>query len=92
MTSRELKALPMLQWKDRIGYRKVASFTNNDEWYSWLINDWIPNQPDSRILMRLFIGMGFNPAAWLCVVRWRKDWITKYREFADRRASAGKEK
>jgi len=39
-----------------------------DEWYIYLINDWIPNQPDFEELMSLFIDCGFRPAAFMCLV------------------------
>lgn len=36
------------------------SFSNDDELYSWMINDWIPKQPDSNQLMVLFIRLKFS--------------------------------
>ena len=32
-----------------------------DRWYSYLINDWIPNQPDFSELMKLFVECDFDP-------------------------------
>lgn len=70
--------VPMLDWKDRIGYIKQKDHPGGIHGhYSWLINEWIPNQPDADILMRLFIGMRFHPFLWLCVVRWKRNWIDK---------------
>lgn len=38
----------------------IAGEKATDEWYSYLINEWIPNQPDSEKLMYLFIECGFR--------------------------------
>jgi hypothetical protein len=32
-----------------------------DAWYSYMINDWIPGQPDAGELMALFIACDFQP-------------------------------
>lgn len=43
-------------------------FTNDDEVYTWIINEWIPKQPDSEELMRLFICCVFNMKTFLRLV------------------------
>lgn len=39
-----------------------------DEWYSNLINEWIPNQPDADELMDLFIECGFKSNIFICKI------------------------
>lgn len=38
----------------------IGSWKDFDSTYHNLINEWIPNQPDSDQLMRLFIHLGFR--------------------------------
>ena len=65
----------MLKYLDRkeprlkpIHDKPEATLGDTDNWYSWLINDWIPNEPDSEELMKLFIGCGFNVAVFVGLV------------------------
>lgn len=34
-------------------------FKDDDELYDWMVNDWIPSQPDSSDLIALFIRLKF---------------------------------
>jgi hypothetical protein len=59
----------LILWNDRnpklkpprdFGYDRATDAPGNwaacDRWYSYLINEWIPGQPDWKELMGLFIG------------------------------------
>lgn len=37
-----------------------SKYENYGDFYSYVINDWIPAQPDARNLMIIFINLGFN--------------------------------
>lgn len=50
-TRKEPRLKPALTHKDAQGYRDP---------YSFIINDWIPNEPDMVDLMELFILCNFN--------------------------------
>jgi hypothetical protein len=39
----------------------VSAFTKSEDWYSYLINDWIVNESDSEVLMNLLIKIHFDP-------------------------------
>lgn len=41
--------------------KKTTDYSPRDDWYSHLVNVWIPGQPDAQALMRLFIEVGFSP-------------------------------
>lgn len=43
-------------------------FCDDDSLYSWMVNDWIVNQPDSHDLMVLFIRLGFELKPFLRIV------------------------
>ena len=43
-------------------------FSNDDELYSWTINNWIPAQPDMSSLMKLFISLDFDVKKFLMAV------------------------
>jgi hypothetical protein len=59
----------MIIYKERI-YRlkQTTSFKTYQGWYSWLINDWIINQPDKDLLMRMFIELDFDPLKFVDIV------------------------
>lgn len=49
-----------------------------DAVYDRLINEWIPNQPDSSKLMELFIRVGFSPLGFVYALSGRLDeWILR---------------
>lgn len=56
-------------------YIQRYNYVRYEQWYDYLINRWILDQPDAVQLMRLFIGMNFNPLPFILVVRWGRDWI-----------------
>lgn len=63
----------MLKYEDRNPKpKKVSEFGStdkaNDDWYDYLINEWIPGQPDFKELMDLFIECGFNPFSFLILL------------------------
>lgn len=76
----------MISWKERKPkFKRLSEFGGNTEkQYVYLINDWIPSQVDSDQLMRLFIGLRFNPIAFLCVVVWQRNWIDRFVKFSNR--------
>ena len=47
----------------KIGMLPLEGFGNFDSWYSYLINDYIPNKHPED--MELFIETGFNPEIYL---------------------------
>lgn len=51
----------MIPYKQRTFRLKTSKhFEFEEDWYSWLINVWILEQPDSDELMKLFIELEFN--------------------------------
>lgn len=58
----------MINYKERNDNLKniKTDFKGNyGDWYSYLINDWIPRQKDSEELMYLFIDCEFDPTPFL---------------------------
>lgn len=64
----------MLKYQDRLPKLKerptpfVAGDKKTDDWFSYLINEWIPNQPDADELMSLFIDCGFKSNVFICEI------------------------
>ena len=62
MSLNEIKFIPYKQrvfkWFKSTDPR--CPYFNDDELYSWMINEWIPKQPDSNTLMRIFILLDFD--------------------------------
>jgi hypothetical protein len=81
----EVKIPDLLEYKTRNPKLKTSdNFNNYDEWYSWLINDWIVNQPDSATLMRIFIKLNFSPAMFIPFIVYNGD-LDKYKKFKEQR-------
>jgi hypothetical protein len=49
---------------DKLQILDITSFLSEDDWYSYLINDYIPNKRPQD--MGLFIDLGFNPINYIC--------------------------
>ena len=83
----------MIPWNQRTGYLKISRFGKDRawEWYDWLINEWIPAQPDYKECMRLFIGMKFNPTPFILVLRFGRYWITKWYAISKSKGAPGDE-
>jgi hypothetical protein len=48
--------------------KKVAEFNDFHDWYKELVNEFIPKEPDSRVLMELFICCNFDPVLFIKIV------------------------
>lgn len=55
-------------YKSRKEPRLKPIRTLGDKWYDWLINEWIPNEPDAAELMKLFLDCGCNAAVFIALV------------------------
>ena len=62
--AREISKISFMPWhkrdKGRLKHPLRSSFPDGNQLYSYVINEWIPNQPDSPALMKLFILCGFK--------------------------------
>lgn len=65
-----IKGLPPYKSRSEPRLKKYIELerANEGEGYSWLINDWIPSEPDAENLMDLFILLGFSTIAFVEVV------------------------
>lgn len=76
----------MIDWEQRtLKMRKVSSFNTVNNFYDYIINEWIPAQPDYPELMRLFIGMRFNLLPWFFVVKFKRNWMIELVKAMDKR-------
>ena len=52
-----------LDFLDKLGIKNLDEFNNWDEWYDYMINDYIPEQGKKE--MEAFLNAGFNINAYL---------------------------
>lgn len=60
--------IPYVQREPKLEKINSDNWRAKDAWYDHLINEWIPNQPDSEELIDLFIDCKFDPLAFLCIL------------------------
>jgi hypothetical protein len=60
------------------GYPLEGSQERFDQFYSALVNEWIPSQPDKEALMAMFIILGFSPTAFVGVLTQGPDFLIRY--------------
>lgn len=59
-----LEKLPDIKSR-KLRMKKLKDFPSNQEWYSWVINEWIPGQPDYKDLMNLMILLDLDIRAFI---------------------------
>ena len=60
---------------EKVNMLPLEAYTNFDRWYSYLINDYIPNQHPED--MEIFVMMGFNAEAYIIYRNYKEGNIVK---------------
>lgn len=56
----ELASKLILYRRREVRFKSPRELGKGEDWYSYLVNAWIVNQPDAEALMELYIAAKFN--------------------------------